>query len=70
MMFNLLSLFREMMIKILIMFSLPSSRAVYHWFAQNLLIEHPAITPIPIGLETNGFTGTETLVILVDFVKD
>lgn len=28
---------------------------VIHWFAQNLLVEHPKVTPIPIGLENASY---------------
>lgn len=28
---------------------------ITHWFAQNVLVEHPKITPIPIGLENKHF---------------
>ncbi|MDP1625096.1 MAG: hypothetical protein Q8L64_04975 [bacterium] len=30
---------------------------IVHWFAQNVVINHPRITPIPIGLENLSFVG-------------
>ena len=35
---------------------------VVHWFAQNVLIERPDLTPIPIGLERQGIVASRDIV--------
>lgn len=39
---------------------------ILHWFAQNVLVERPYLTPIPIGLENKGVGGSSDYELVCD----
>ncbi|MBU3668623.1 MAG: hypothetical protein FGM57_01495 [Candidatus Taylorbacteria bacterium] len=43
---------------------------IIHWFAQNVLIDHPKITPIPIGLENAHHANAGMLRLYQEFSSD